>query len=343
MKPVHTVDKWCSLELIHNLRITTSLSSPRAPTSIGMGEQTHIIRRPDQLSIGRTDAEIRQACASGTWARIHRGAYVDSDHLSRLDAYGRHRLRTEAVACAASPGAAVSHISAAVLHGFELWNSPLEVVHLSRNRRGGGRKSARRHVHSTSLTDNEITEVDGLRVTTPARTIADLARALPFEQALVVGNSALHRSCLTTEVLKDSIALSPNHPRHRHALHALAAMDSRIESVGESRSLALFIREHLPLPEPQVEIHDARGLVGRVDFLWREKRTVGEFDGRIKYGRLVPAGLSAEDVLWNEKLREDRLRDAGWQVARWTWSDLSTPSVVAGRITAAFSRGPVRY
>ena len=67
------------------------------------------------------------------------------------------------------------------------------------------------------------------------------------------------------------------------ALHALTAMDSRIESVGESRSLALFLHEHLPLPEPQVDIHDARGFAGRVDFLWREQRTIGEFDGRIKY------------------------------------------------------------
>ena len=310
-----------------------------------MGEQTHIIRRPDQLSIGRTDAEIRQACASGTWARIHRGAYVDSGHLSRLDAYGRHRLRAEAVACAASPGATVSHVSAAVLHGFELWNTPLEVVHLSRNRRGGGRKSARRHVHSTWLADNEITEVDGLRVTTPARTVADLARTLTFEQALVVGNSALHRSRLPKDAVAASLALSPNDPRHRHALHALTAMDSRIESVGESRSLALFLHEHLPLPEPQVDIHDPRGFAGRVDFLWREQRTIGEFDGRIKYGRLVPAGRSPEDALWNEKLREDRLRDAGWEVARWTWADLSTPSLVASRILAAFARshGAVSY
>ncbi|ATI34522.1 hypothetical protein CPI83_22510 [Rhodococcus sp. H-CA8f] len=310
-----------------------------------MGEQIRIIRRPEQLSTGRTDSEIRQACASGNWSRIHRGAYVPSDHLSRLDAYGLHRLRVEAVAGTASAHAAVSHISAAVVHGFELWNTPLEVVHLSRDRRGGGRKSARRHVHSVSFTDDEVTHVDGLRVTTPARTVADLARTLPFEPALVVGNSALHRSALTKDAVAASLALSPNHPRHRHALHALTAMDSRIESVGESRSLALFLQEHLPLPEPQVEIHDARGLAGRVDFLWREQRTIGEFDGRIKYGRLVPAGRSAEDVLWNEKLREDRLRDAGWKVARWTWADLSTPSLVAGRILAAFarSRGAVSY
>lgn len=131
-----------------------------------MGEQIRIIRRPEQLSTGRTDSEIRQACASGIWSRIHRGAYVPSDHLSRLDAYGLHRLRVEAVAGTASAHAAVSHISAAVVHGFELWNTPLEVVHLSRDRRGGGRKSARRHVHSVSFTDDEVTHVDGLRVTT---------------------------------------------------------------------------------------------------------------------------------------------------------------------------------
>eukprot|EP01133_Synstelium_polycarpum_P023697 gene23696-28400_t len=137
------------------------------------------------------------------------------------------------------------------------------------------------------------------------------------------GHSLSNRlSSLTKDAVAASLALSPNHPRHRHALHALTAMDSRIESVGESRSLALFLHEHLPLPEPQVDIHDARGFAGRVDFLWREQRTIGD----------------PEDALWNEKLREDRLRDAGWEVARWTWADLSTPSLVASRILAAFAR-----
>lgn len=306
-----------------------------------MGEQARIIRRPEQLARGGTDSEIRQACAAGDWTRIHRGAYVRSDQLARLDAYGRHRVQIEAAVAMASADAVVSHTSAAVLHGVDLWNTALDLVHLSRNRTGGSRKSARRHVHAAPFDDAEVVTLDGIRVTTPARTIADLARALPFEQALVAGNSALHRGLSTLDAVAATIERAPHHPRHRRALHVLAAMDGRLESVGESRSLALFVREQLPIPDPQTDIYDAQGFIGRVDFLWREQRTVGEFDGRVKYGRLVPAGHTAADVLWEEKLREDRLRSAGWQIARWTWADLATPSTVLERISAAWRRNRI--
>ncbi|MDI9916192.1 hypothetical protein [Rhodococcus sp. IEGM 1379] len=299
-----------------------------------MGEQLHIIRRPEHLAIGGTDAEIRRTCSNGEWTRIHRGAYVSRAQLSDLAVHERHRVRVRAVANAAHVGSIVSHTSAAVIHGFELWNTPLDRVHLSRNRRGGSRQSPDRHVHSAQFADDEVTTVDGLAVTTPGRTVVDLARSLPFEQALVAGNSALRRTPVGIDEIKGTLSRVPRHPLHRHAFHAVSSMDARIESVGESRSLALFVRERLPIPQPQVQIGNAR-----VDFLWREHRTIGEFDGRVKYGRLVPAGRSAEDVLWEEKLREDRLREAGWQVARWTWADLSTPSLVARRITAAFERG----
>lgn len=298
-----------------------------------MGEQPHIIRRPEHLAIGGTDAEIRRTCSSGEWTRVHRGAYTSTAQLSELQAHDRHRVQVRAVAAAARPDAIISHTSAAVLHGFELWNTSLSRVHLTRNRRGGSRYSDHRHVHSAMFTDDEVTVADGLAVMTPARTVVDLARSLPFEQALVAGNSALHRTPLTIDEIEGILARIPRHPLHRHAFHVIGAMDGRLESVGESRSLALFVRERLPIPEPQVQLGNAR-----VDFLWREHRTIGEFDGRVKYGRLVPAGRTPEDVLWEEKLREDRLRAEGWQVVRWTWADLSTPSLVADRITAAFKR-----
>lgn len=52
-----------------------------------------------------------------------------------------------------------------------------------------------------------------------------------------------------------------------------------------------------PAPRNRFEIHDVRG-----------------FAGRVTHGRPVPTGRSAEDVRWNEKLREDQLGGAGWQV-----------------------------
>jgi hypothetical protein len=56
-------------------------------------------------------------------------------------------------------------------------------------------------------------------------------------------------------------------------------------------------------------------LIACVDFYWEEQRTVGEFDGKIKYGRLLKPGKRIEDVIFEEKVREDALRDLGLQVS----------------------------
>jgi hypothetical protein len=67
---------------------------------------------------------------------------------------------------------------------------------------------------------------------------------------------------------------------------------------------------------------------------------VGEFDGRVKYGRLLRPGRSAEDVLFEEKLREDRIRDEDHGVVRWTWPDLRERYVLRDRIRRALERRP---
>jgi hypothetical protein len=109
--------------------------------------------------------------------------------------------------------------------------------------------------------------------------------------------------------------------------------DARAESPLESHSRMFFATVRLPTPETQVVLYDDHGrTVGRVDFLWREHRTIGEADGRLKY-----VGL---DALYREKQREDRLRDLGFEVVRWDGSDIrQSPEATAARIRAAFARG----
>jgi hypothetical protein len=94
------------------------------------------------------------------------------------------------------------------------------------------------------------------------------------------------------------------------------------------------------MPEPQFEVVDGDGrTVARTDFGWEDQRTVGEFDGKIKYGRLVRPGEKPEDAVFREKIREDRIRDLGWEVVRWTWADLDQPELLANRLQRAFARG----
>ena len=110
-------------------------------------------------------------------------------------------------------------------------------------------------------------------------------------------------------------------PRIRAAARAVDFADPLSESVGESRSRVLIHRLGLTAPDLQVRVRRRDGSVmARCDFGWEGHRTVGEFDGRVKYGRLLRPGQSAEDVVWAEKRREDSLRDEGWQVVRWIWA-----------------------
>ncbi len=87
--------------------------------------------------------------------------------------------------------------------------------------------------------------------------------------------------------------------------------------------------QHLPEPELQFHVYDELGnLVGITDFAWPRYRLLGEFDGKIKYGRLLKPGQSPGEVVTDEKNREDRLREVtGWSMIRFTWSDLHVRAV----------------
>jgi len=96
-------------------------------------------------------------------------------------------------------------------------------------------------------------------------------------------------------------------------------------------------RAGLPAPVLQWEVRDQDGLlIGYTDFGWPELGTVGEFDGRVKYGRLRRPGQDPGDVVFEEKRREDRLRDQDLAVVRWTWADLADFGPVVTRLRRRF-------
>lgn len=104
-----------------------------------------------------------------------------------------------------------------------------------------------------------------------------------------------------------------------------------------------MIREGVPRPELQFRVRGPTGaVVARTDFRWRGFNTVGEFDGAQKYGRSLRPGQSAGDALFREKVREDRIRELGFHVVRWTWGELEDPGALAGRIRRALAQSRTR-
>ena len=299
-----------------------------------------LLLRPALLAAGYADNELQRGRRAGSLIVVRRGAYVSAGDRRLEHPLARHALLVAAEVARIAPYAVVSHVSAVVLHGLPVWGVPLERVHVTRARATGARAGRRVVVHSASLTRAQITRVDGIPVTCPARTVVDLARTCSFESAVVTIDAALRRGLVSEATLADALQRAAGWPGVPAARRAVDFADGLAESVGESRSRVALLRAGLPAPTPQWEVRHGGELVGRVDFAWPQRHTIAEFDGRIKYGRLLRPGQEPGDAVFEEKLREDRLRAAGLRVVRWVWKDLSAFAGTANRLRDALNLTP---
>ncbi|MEU7764098.1 type IV toxin-antitoxin system AbiEi family antitoxin domain-containing protein [Nocardia sp. NPDC049190] len=292
-------------------------------------EAPQLISRQQALAAGLTDKDLRRLCRSGRWQRLRAGHYLDAPGRD-LDASLRHRLMTIATAETTSDSAITSHCSAAVLHGMSTWDIPLDRVHLTRDRINGGRTSGRVIVHAAQLEPDEITVVHGIRVTTPARTVVDVARCEGFEQSVALGDSALRHGATTSAELQEHLHRARHRPGSRAAMRVVRFLDGRSANIGESRSRILLHRSGLPAPELHARIFSDDGIcIGRVGFLFPDLGVIGEFQNAL------PGPRSPEQIAINETKRADQLRALGWMVLRWTWHDLADPTRLAHRFRAA--------
>lgn len=279
--------------------------------------------RGDLIEAGGSDADLRAAKRSGLVVRLRHGTFALGATVRQLTPERKHLLVARSVLERLGPGVVLSHHSAALAHAPHSFDVDLDPIHVTRLDGTHGRREAGVFYHVGAVTEADIVEVDGLRVTTPARAAFEAATISTTESALVTMNAVAHQTgCF--EALMEIGRQLERWPGGRHARLALRLVDPRCESVGESRSMFMFWKEGVPRPETQVRVIDAGGSeIARTDFTWRRVRHVGEFDGLVKYGRLNPYGDGdVGSVLVDEKRREDRIRGAGFGVSRWTWADL---------------------
>ena len=215
------------------------------------------ILRGSALRAGYSDNEIRRLRRSGTWTSIRRGGYLQMDGGRSMDGRLRHELLIRSTVPGLRLPAVVSHTSAAVLLGIPLWSTHLGIVHVTRPRPASGGRSGSLLCHTAAISDEEVMTHGDLEITTPARTIADLARTLPFEQAVVAADGALHQGLLTPDDLTAAATAVAGTPGSRAALRVARFANGLSESVGESRSRVMMHRAGLPAPELQVEVTDA--------------------------------------------------------------------------------------
>ena len=293
--------------------------------------ESGIYLRRRLLAAGYDDHEVRRMLRDGSLHALRPGAYVAD---APDDPAAQHALLVRAALAELSPDAVVSHVSPAVIHGLRVWGVLLDRVSVTRaRRRSGARRGSRVHVHCAPLEADESVLVDGVPVTSVPRTVVDVARTVGFEQAVVVADAALEAGLVDEAALAAALARWRRWPGLPAARRAIGFAARGSGSVGESRSRVAIARAGLPAPLLQWEVRRSDGaFIGRVDFGWPRYRTVGEFDGRVKYGKLLRPGQDPADVLYQEKMREDALRAEDLGVVRWAWSDLNDFRPTAERL-----------
>ena len=290
--------------------------------------------RREAVAMGFDDRAIRRMVRAGIWTRVRHGAYVPTDTWP-ASTVEQHVIVVRA-ALRTVEGVAVSHHSAAAMHGLDLWDTDLRRGHVTRIDGGSGRtESGLVHHEALSLGD-EVGHVLGLPVMTPVRAALESASLVDVERGLVVVDSGLRDGLFTPAELRKQHQLMSHWPGARHLQLVARLADGRSGSVGESRARFLFWARGIPAPELQYEVFDGGRLVGITDFMWRlgpGRGLLGEFDGKVKYGRYLRPGESAGDAVFREKRREDELRRVtGWPMLRLTWSDLEAPERTAALV-----------
>lgn len=296
---------------------------------------SNVVRlRCELIDEGFTDHQLGVMVRTGVLHRIRRGAYADKPLWDALSDADKHRVLCRAVLRRAHPLTALTHVSAVVERGVPVWNVSLDEVHTTRTDGKGARREAGVVHHVGLLSEEDVEELNGVRISPAPRSAVEVIASTTPEAALVVINGMLHAHLMTRDELTES-ARAMKHWPHTLAAHLVLAMaDDRMESPAETRTYFMCRQQQLPRPEPQFVVRDERGEVfARVDFAWPEHGVFLEFDGRIKYERFRRDGESLEQYLLREKRREVRICQlTGWVCLRIGWSDLENPVATAARI-----------
>jgi very-short-patch-repair endonuclease len=274
-----------------NPHIGDQLTTPIALASAQHGVVTH----RQLVSCGVTAKTIASWVRTRRLLSVHRGVYAVG-HLPPSP-----HAKTMAAVLACGPKAVASHRSAAALWGLLRHHGPVDVTAPSKHRHQGIT------VHRSTLTTTEITRQYGIPVTTPARTLLDLADVLNAASLTRAVNEARVNRLLSL----DDLATQLKPGRKTTTLKRLVERQTGpTRSVFEDAFLAFIDRHQLPRPQVNAVVAGYE-----VDMLWRPQRLIAELDGRAyhhdferdrdKDADLLTAGHRVVRVTWHRLTRHE--------------------------------------
>jgi hypothetical protein len=250
---------------------------------------------------------------------VGRGLYRPSDWSFELEAAAR-------ALSAASPGAWISHVTAARLRCQLLppWLADSTELHLSKPRSLPSVRRKGVFGHTLLARDDEAESVDGIRISTRSRTWLDLARTLPLRDLVCMGDQLIRiprmefegrtGSYDTVEGLRSLVGRHPNLQGIVRAREALDLMRVGSDSAPESLLRLAMADAGLPEPDLQLPLRIGDALSPTADLGYRHRRIAIQYDG----GHHL---LDAQ--ILSDRRRDKAFESAGWDVLAFDKSDLA--------------------
>jgi hypothetical protein len=261
---------------------------------------------------------VTRSQLSTRYARLFRDVYVNRDVQVTA------ALRAKAGWLWAKRQGVVAGVSAAALHGSK-WvedTTTVELIHGNRHRLPG------LFVRGDRIEDDEITIIDGVPVTTPARTVLDLGCWYPMTSAVAAIDSLARATEFKTA---DVELLAQRYPGRRgiaRARQAFTLFDAGAQSPKETWLRVVLVNAGLPRPQTQIPVRDETGnAIAYLDMGWEEVKVAVEYDGdqhrsdRYQYH-------------WDVR-RSEILHRLGWTVIRVVAGD--RPADIVRRVKSALA------
>jgi len=271
-----------------------------------LAERQHgVVSRWQMLDLGVSEGLIQRRIVGEMLLPVFHGTFT----------LGRRRLARDghwmAAVLSSGPQAVLSHASAMGLWDMRGSRGPIEVL-----RRSGGHwhSHPKIRLHQTrGLPDGHITRERGIPVTTPERTLLDMAARLDAKQqerALVAGDK---NGCLRWPELQRLVARGRGKKGIGRLRRVAMEVDPRATDASsplEVDFLALCREFGLPLPQVNVLVEDIL-----VDFYWPAEQVIVETDGYMYHAN--------RPAFENDHERAVALTLAGYTVHRATYRMLT--------------------
>jgi hypothetical protein len=286
--------------------------------------QHGLITAGQLAALGVSGRLARKWAEAGRLYRVHRGVFA----VGHLPLTPQARWLAAVLAC--SEGSVLSHRSNAALLGFRRdWAGGVDVTAPGR----AGRSRVGIHVHRADLLlPSEVTEVAGIRCTTAARTVVDLASVVRPDAVEYAIHAAQSKRLVTRAEIAAVVAHLPGR-RGTGVVRAILRLTDESEddarSQNERRFRRILRQAGLPAPEGNfwIALEDFPAGGVEVDFAWPDLRVAVEIDSAIYH--------ETERAFVNDPARDRALMLAGWRVIRFSDRDLiDHPGRVAAQMRA---------